>query len=295
MHKNKGWQGDISVDTVSFSACRACQKLCNDGDVRIAPGLITTFGAWPRGTDWYPEVSYKGQWYPVCGHYFWDNDHGANTFCKMLGFEKGTRGRKYRTLNKDAMPVGNCAPGQHFNKCNGGGNAWGNFRQKSGWCMQGKRVGISVKCTGGANNTRPCANGTTASGSSCVQPGEVPELCMSCNAGFVLQGSSSKCVKKVTCSTGLVLDTNTMKCVPAATCAFDGVGANICGWTTSGFKLWTRETLTPHSRFGIQQMANSGNYFMRLDRESQVIDTSGTDTYLDDFLIISPPIVLPPP
>ena len=32
------------------------------------------------------------------------------------------------------MPVGRCAKGQKINKCNKGGNAFGNVNYRNGWC-----------------------------------------------------------------------------------------------------------------------------------------------------------------
>ena len=112
---------------------------CVDGDVRVASG--TTLGA---GKKMYPEVHYKGKWYPVCGHYFWDNHHGATTFCKQLGFTSGTQSRTRAKFKVDAMPVGKCNAGQKFNKCNQGGHAWGNLNYRNGWCKAGKAIGVSV-------------------------------------------------------------------------------------------------------------------------------------------------------
>ena len=34
----------------------------------------------------HPEVYHMGDWYPICGFHFWDDDEGANLFCKKLGF-----------------------------------------------------------------------------------------------------------------------------------------------------------------------------------------------------------------
>merc|ERR1712157_20474 len=39
----------------------------------------------PAGTAFVPEVHYNGQYYPICGHYFWDDNGGAESVCKSLG------------------------------------------------------------------------------------------------------------------------------------------------------------------------------------------------------------------
>ena len=36
-----------------------------------------------------PEVYLRGQWYPICGPNFWNNQEGAMSICKSLGFETG--------------------------------------------------------------------------------------------------------------------------------------------------------------------------------------------------------------
>ena len=49
---------------------------CSSGDVRLLD-------------DGTPEYYLNGDWYPICGHYFWDNDHGATAFCRKLGSTSG--------------------------------------------------------------------------------------------------------------------------------------------------------------------------------------------------------------
>ena len=93
----------------------------------------------------YVEVSYKGNWYPICGHYFWDNDHGASTLCKQLGFNSGKQSKTRAKFSVDAMPVGKCGASQRLNKCSLGGNAWGNFSCGNGWCKKGTSIGVTVR------------------------------------------------------------------------------------------------------------------------------------------------------
>merc|ERR1712039_1111068 len=38
------------------------------------------------------EISFKGNWFPICGHWFWDNANGANLFCQKLGSQSGQLG-----------------------------------------------------------------------------------------------------------------------------------------------------------------------------------------------------------
>ena len=40
-----------------------------DGSVRAENGAIAT-----AGVAFVPEVMFNGNWYPICGHYFWDDN-----------------------------------------------------------------------------------------------------------------------------------------------------------------------------------------------------------------------------
>ena len=51
-------------------------ELWSNGDVKLEE-------------DGTPLVFWDSQWIPICGHYFWDNQHGAELFCRKMGFESG--------------------------------------------------------------------------------------------------------------------------------------------------------------------------------------------------------------
>merc|ERR1719225_712745 len=56
------------------------------------------------------EIRVNGKWTPICGHYFWDKQYGANLFCQKLGWKSGEFGKKI-TLPKNANPairIGTC-------------------------------------------------------------------------------------------------------------------------------------------------------------------------------------------
>ena len=74
-----------------------------------------------EGKAFVPEVLFEGEYYPICGHKFWDNDDGATTLCKHVGFQKGTSQKIKNEYNVDSMPVGRCKPGEELMKCTGGG------------------------------------------------------------------------------------------------------------------------------------------------------------------------------
>ena len=95
-----------------------------------------------------PEVLYEGQYYPICGHNFWDNDDGATTVCKALGFISGARIRTDAVYKVDAMPVGKCNSGEALDDCTAGYNEWGNFNYAKGHCKEGNPIGVQVICKG---------------------------------------------------------------------------------------------------------------------------------------------------
>ena len=99
-----------------------------------------------EGKAFVPEVLFEGKYYPICGHYFWDNKDGATAFCKLLGFKNGKMAITKAKYNVDAMPVGICKAGEELTKCTGGGNAWGNFAYNDGGCKKGQEVGVTVTC-----------------------------------------------------------------------------------------------------------------------------------------------------
>ena len=137
---------------------------CVDGDVRTVNTTGTPSSA--LGTPATPEVYYKGEWYPVCGHGFWDNGNGTTTLCKKLGFKAGGLVGGYYpnrqpagVYPKDAMPVGGCRPGEPLTACTGIHNDWGNLDGRDGTCRQGNKVRVSITCSG--IDSQPPANPAT--------------------------------------------------------------------------------------------------------------------------------------
>ena len=47
--------------------------------------LHTTHCAVPKKG--YAEIFKDGDWHPLCGHYFWNDNHGVTTICRSLGYE----------------------------------------------------------------------------------------------------------------------------------------------------------------------------------------------------------------
>ena len=96
---------------------------------------------------------------PICGHYFWNNQNGAKSFCQKLGYIGGTQiglglGKTY---SEDAIRVGGCKPGEDLESCSSKCNdkELGNVNEagcKS--CAAGRPVKISITCEGHIQNTK---------------------------------------------------------------------------------------------------------------------------------------------
>ena len=74
-----------------------------------------------------PEVFYNNRWTPICGHYFWNNNIGADLFCQQFnqGYLSGTINKgtvSEYTLNTDALKIGQCNKGDSWLGCTGGCN-----------------------------------------------------------------------------------------------------------------------------------------------------------------------------
>ena len=96
------------------------------------------------------------QWTPICGHYFWDNNVGADLFCQKLGFSSGVLSsglwtdsdRSEVKLESDAIRIGKCAANDKWLNCTGGcndlatgGHCWNNAK-----CSAGELAGITIEC-----------------------------------------------------------------------------------------------------------------------------------------------------
>ena len=72
-----------------------------------------------------PEVLYEGEWHPICGHVFLDNDLGAITLCGSIGL--GGAGEAdtpfpYVLNDGPTVPVGGCLEDQPLDQCTRGLN-----------------------------------------------------------------------------------------------------------------------------------------------------------------------------
>ena len=134
------------------------------GTVRNTGGAAVT-----SGLRFFPEVWWEGTdpnevpgWYPICGHYFWDNNDGAIIACQaLLGGSGCTSGNRhvptpYESHTTDAIYVGKCNygdPGLWACSGSGGYNSWDSFQGPDGNCRAGQGGGsgnrIQITCNSG--------------------------------------------------------------------------------------------------------------------------------------------------
>ena len=95
------------------------------------------------------EVYYNGQWGPICGHWFWENDIGASLFCQELGFPSG-KITKTLTLPSDGLRVGMCQEGDNWLQCSQNDCnqlEFGGFCNNGGNCQKGQNAAVAIECS----------------------------------------------------------------------------------------------------------------------------------------------------
>ena len=93
-------------------------------------------------------------WFPICGHWFWDDNHGATAFCRKLGYPSGIVSRTFHGYDEDSIKVGGCVPGDDLIDCTGGGNEY----STGGSCAFGNKCGVSITCSGLASRYSSCVH-----------------------------------------------------------------------------------------------------------------------------------------
>ena len=111
---------------------------CEDGDVNL-------------GSDGIPYVFWSGDWSPICGHWFWNDQNGAKSFCQKLGFADGSFNKENSEYCEDAIEIGTCRPGEMISSCTGGSNKY----KKTEWCQAGgdNAVKITISCIGNTQDS----------------------------------------------------------------------------------------------------------------------------------------------
>ena len=97
----------------------------------------------------------NNKYVPICGHYFWNGNAGANLFCQELGgtggsIIGGTYGAGKVPLPEDGLQVGKCESGDSWLQCTGGCNSLdiGGQCQYGGNCKAGANAGVKIRCNG---------------------------------------------------------------------------------------------------------------------------------------------------
>jgi len=159
-------------DTVS-SSCRGC----NVGDVKLEK-------------DGTPMLFWKEKWSPICGHYFWDNQHGANTFCKKLGYPSGKQERASAKYGEESIQIGRCNKDVDLTECT----------KKKSYCPAKDKVAIRITCEGLKSDTVSSSCGATAT------TGVIPTTVPTTTAVVELMKALMKALMK--CSNEVVGDVN---------------------------------------------------------------------------------------
>ena len=122
---------------------------CLDGDVKI-------------DEDGIPMIYWKSSWAPICGHYFWNNQIGANKFCNKMGYDHGLiSGKEEREFYEvDAFKLGQCKSDDAWLRCSGGcnDNNIGAHCQDdvNTNCSAGQPVKFNITCKGNSSKTTSC-------------------------------------------------------------------------------------------------------------------------------------------
>jgi len=107
---------------------------CKEWDVR----LVKRSGL--RGT---PEIFFDGEFHPICGHYFWDKQENAKSFCSKMGHTGGELFKIREQYWTDSVEI----------------RTWGQFYGDglTSHCSDEHAVSIEIECSGGsATQTSSC-------------------------------------------------------------------------------------------------------------------------------------------
>ena len=111
-----------------------------------------------------PMIFAHGDFHPICGAGFWNNEHGINIFCKTLGYTSGvlTSTKRSLAVHVDAMRVGQCkSTDTNLTACSSNicndmelGGACNNYVASK--CMKGEMMRMKIKCNGGEGKLVSC-------------------------------------------------------------------------------------------------------------------------------------------
>jgi len=149
--QNGSSQSDCSADPCELECngqpCNSDNTAC-DCQNGSSQSDCTGEGAVQLRNGKYPEVFLNGIWSPICGHWFWNTNFGANLFCQELTSNPASTGqvirRKY-AFGKDAIRIGRCESNDQWLSCTGGCNDLGTGKGCAD-CRKGQKASIEIKC-----------------------------------------------------------------------------------------------------------------------------------------------------
>lgn len=106
-------------------------------------GACVKLSSYPTGN---PYIYIEDAWRPICGHFFWNNNHGCDTICKRSGYSSGTKTSRGSTYTEDAFWVGECASNVDLLQCRSEGSLYETYPQDRQDCFSGKSIGVTCTC-----------------------------------------------------------------------------------------------------------------------------------------------------
>jgi hypothetical protein len=127
-----------------------CFTVSEKIDIVQQPQFYEEIGSVRLVKEKFPEVFLNGIWTPICGHWFWNNDHGADLFCQKLDskYVSGTViKRKDIKLRQDGIQIGECKiDDSSLDSCTGGCNDLETGNGHCAKCGVGQSAAVNIKC-----------------------------------------------------------------------------------------------------------------------------------------------------
>ena len=107
-------------------------------------------------------IYWRDSWVPICGHYFWNNQIGANKFCQKMGYHYGYISGKgeQESYDIDSFKLGQCDSNDAWLQCSGGcndNNIGGLCHDDVNMnCSAGQPVKMNITCHGNSSKNTSC-------------------------------------------------------------------------------------------------------------------------------------------
>ena len=107
-----------------------------------------------------PLIFFDQKWSPICSHNFKDDNNGATSFCKKLGYASGTVTNKNGKYPVASLRIGRCRPGEELTDCTYGGNKLHDDDDiHERYCYPQQTVSISIACDQQTEKNSSCNAG----------------------------------------------------------------------------------------------------------------------------------------